>query len=378
MRIAYFGFWRWLKPLSPRASFGFQHSIARPLGGFTSSSRQSSRTLSCCTKVPPPEPCLVGEPLLGNSGRTYKVEQILVDRRDPLRCVYRASCEGEDFIVKNAVVSYEGDFEYPQKLQAGLSGCQNLRTMVDTVPNLKLYVYPFMSGDLLQLSQKPLLEEQRRHILKSVLTGLAALHERGIFHTDIKPNNILINYDEQPDGSVTIQDVKLSDLEDAVLLEPDMAIKGAVLGNKLWRSPESWTGATQEHPSDVFSFGIVAIYVIEDRMAFYNGLSDEQVNGTNAWWHILRRHISPFGTDVESFLGLVRHVCGEETGLWFDRLEDLINSFSEEEPRGPFARWMWLDEEFRDLVGKMTNLNPARRITAREALAHRWFTRTSD
>jgi serine/threonine protein kinase len=212
-----------------------------------------------------------------------------------------------------------------------------------------------------------------------VLTGGLPKRDRQVDKlADIKPNNILINYDEQPDGSVTIQDVKLSDLEDALLLEPDMAIKDAVLGNKLWRSPESWTGATQDHPSDVFSFGIVAIYVIEDRMAFYNGLSDEQVNGADDWWHILRRHISLFGTDAESFLGLVRHVCGEETGLWFDRFEDLINNFSEEEPRGPFARWMWLDEEFRDLVGKMTNLDPARRITAREALGHRWFTRRRD
>ena len=255
-----------------------------------------------------------------------------------------------------------------------------------------------MSSDLLQFSQKPLLNEQRRHILRSALTGLAALHKRGIFHTgkylyshvdlttidlrkrdrkvnglvDIKPNNILIDHKEQSDGSLVIQDVKLSDLEDAVLLGPDMAIEGAVLGNKLWRSPESWTGATQEHSSDVFSFGIVAIYVMVNRMVFYSGLTDEQVNGDDAWWHILRRHISLFGTDTESLQGLVRHV-GEDS-LWFDRFADLASSFSDKEPRTPFAGWMYLDESFRDLVGKMTNLDPARRITAQEALAHPWFT----
>lgn len=85
--------------------------------------------------------------------------------------------------MKNAIDSFEGDFEYPQRLQATLSGCQNLRTMIDTVPSLKLYVYPFMTGDLLQLSQKPLLEEQRKHILKSALNGIATLHNHGIFHT---------------------------------------------------------------------------------------------------------------------------------------------------------------------------------------------------
>jgi hypothetical protein len=55
--------------------------------------------------------------------------------------------------------------------------------MIDTVPSLELYVYPFMSSDLLQFSQNLLSEEQRRSILKSALTGLTALHDRGIFHT---------------------------------------------------------------------------------------------------------------------------------------------------------------------------------------------------
>lgn len=249
--------------------------------------------------------------------------------------------------------------------------------MIDTVPSFKLYVYPFMTGDLLQFNQKPLLEEQRTHILRSALTGLAALHDRRIFHTgeyicsrvdlvavdlfkrdrrvdvmaDIKPNNILIDYEEGPDGSVMIQDVKLADLEDAVLLEPGTAIEGAALGNKLWRSPESWTGATQEHPSDVFSFGVVAIYVMANRMVFYSGLTDEQVNGDNAWWHILRKHLSLFGTDTESLRGLVRHVGGEDSP-WFNRFADLASSFGDEDPRRPFALWMWLDESFRDLVGK--------------------------
>lgn len=184
----------------------------------------------------------------------------------------------------------------------------------------------------------------------------------------------MINYLEESDGFV-IQDVKLSDLEDAVLLEPGTAIEGATLGNKLWRSPESWTGAVQEHPSDIFSFGIVAIYVMTKRMAFYDGLTDEQVNGDNAWWHILSRHVSLFGTDTESLRGLVRHV-GEDSP-WFDRFADMAGRFDGLEPRRPFAGWIFLEESFRDLVGKMTNLDQARRITAREALAHRWFTQAS-
>ncbi|KAI7779565.1 hypothetical protein LA080_000754 [Diaporthe eres] len=76
-----------------------------------------------------------------------------------------------------------------------------------------------MTVDLLQLSQKSLSEEQRRHILRSALTGLASLHDRGIFHTDNKPNKILVDYEEQPGGkAMVIKGIKLSDLGDAVRL----------------------------------------------------------------------------------------------------------------------------------------------------------------
>ena len=39
----------------------------------------------------------------------------------------------------------------------------------------------------------------------------------------------------------------------------------------------------------------------------------------------------------------------------------------------PFSRWEDIDAEFRDLVGGLMNFDPAKRLTAREALAHGWF-----
>jgi serine/threonine protein kinase len=44
-----------------------------------------------------------------------------------------------------------------------------------------------------------------------------------------------------------------------------------------------------------------------------------------------------------------------------------------EDPRRPFWRWDYVDEQFRDLVCRMTNLNPKSKITARETLDHPWF-----
>lgn len=90
-RIASSGFRRQSTSLIPRALFDFQRYIARPISA--SSFRQPVRTMSSSTKISPTEPCPVGTPLPGHSGRTYKVEKIVVDRRDPLLCVYRARYE---------------------------------------------------------------------------------------------------------------------------------------------------------------------------------------------------------------------------------------------------------------------------------------------
>lgn len=50
----------------------------------------------------------------------------------------------------------------------------------------------------------------------------------------------------------------------------------------------------------------------------------------------------------------------------------IAEGFNKEHPREPFAL-KDIESEFKDLVGKMTNIDPEGRITAHEALLHRWF-----
>ncbi|AEO59521.1 hypothetical protein MYCTH_2307897 [Thermothelomyces thermophilus ATCC 42464] len=310
------------------------------------------------------EPFLVDSAIRGDSGRIYKVEEILSVRRKPLLCVYRASSEGKQFILKDMI---KGEFDYQLSLQTPLAPCPNIRVLVDTIRDDEMFVYDFLPGDLLHLSQQALSTQTRRHILKSALLGLAELHDRGIIHTDIKPNNILLDYDTSgPD--IRITQVRISDLEDSVLLGPGKSIKGCLCGNELWRSPESWARAKQNTPSDIYSFAIMAIYVMSNEIVFR--VSDEELKSDMAWWHILRRHISYFA-DESGFQGLLGHI-GEDNPF-FERLIALTGDFNAEKPRQPFALWHYVEPDFRDLVGKMANLDPNRRITAREALEHPWF-----
>jgi serine/threonine protein kinase len=86
----------------------------------------------------------------------------------------------------------------------------------------------------------------------------------------------------------------------------------------------------------------------------------------------LQRQVSYFG-DQEGVNGLMKHIGDDDIScqvlqmLWEDRNEDCI-------PYEPFSNWPDLDDAvFKDLVQGMMNLDPAKRITARQALEHPRF-----
>ncbi|KAH9222554.1 calcium/calmodulin dependent protein kinase [Leptodontidium sp. 2 PMI_412] len=293
-----------------------------------------------------------GTTLRGQSGRTYTIQEVLAERREPLLCVYRASndddallisksAEGRSFIVKNMI---PGEYEYQQALQRPLASCPNLRTVVDGLPGPELFIYPFLQTDFLQF-------------IPHILTTLA----------NIKPNNILLGYEEAGD-EFTVKDVKISDLEDAVILPPGKYLREGMCGNQMWRSPEFWARSAQGTPSDIFSFGLVSIYVMLNDIVLR--ASDEELTAADSWRYVLRRQIS-FFADEEGFKGLLQWIG--EKNQFFERLIALAGSFDAVDPRKPFEKWHCVDAQFRDLVCKMTNLDPARRITAVEALRHPWF-----
>jgi len=98
--------------------------------------------------------------------------------------------------------------------------------------------------------------------------------------------------------------------------------------------------------------------------------SDEELAASDSWRYVLRRQISFFGEEA-GFKGLLQWIS--EKNPFFERLITIAGSFDSANPRKPFENWYFVNAQFRDLVCRMTKLDPARRITAREALEHPWF-----
>jgi eukaryotic-like serine/threonine-protein kinase len=88
-------------------------------------------------------------------------------------------------------------------------------------------------------------------IVAQAARALAAAHEAGIVHRDIKPGNLLI----MADGTTKITDFGIAKAREA---QAQLTATGIVMGTALYVSPEQATGATVTGASDVYSLGVVA------------------------------------------------------------------------------------------------------------------------
>ncbi len=101
--------------------------------------------------------------------------------------------------------------------------------------------------------------EQKARLLREVSRGLAAAHERGLIHRDLKPDNILVGPDLRP---------RILDFGLALTIEESRRQPSGFEGTPLYASPEQVLGSALTAASDVFSFGSLMFKVLTDRPPF--------------------------------------------------------------------------------------------------------------
>lgn len=148
-------------------------------------------------------------------------------------------------------------------------------------------------------------------IVEQVGGALAAAHDAGVLHRDVKPSNILL--DERGDTYLT-------DFGIAIDIQTADGDGGPSAGSPLYVSPEQVTGGDLSARSDVYSLGVVVFELLAGRPLFVADTIDDllqlKVAGT-------RPQLAEFRTDLPAAVGeVIAQATATDPG---DRLESVAD-----------------------------------------------------
>ena len=137
-----------------------------------------------------------------------------------------------------------------------------------------LLVQELLQGQTLRLAlaDGPLPVRRALDIAVQVADALAAAHENGIVHRDVKPENVFLC----PDGRVKLLDFGLARHDPSHRERDDtrsptataLSTPGSVAGTVAYMSPEQARGSPVDLRSDQFSLGVVLYEMLAGRRAF--------------------------------------------------------------------------------------------------------------
>lgn len=106
-------------------------------------------------------------------------------------------------------------------------------------------------------------------IIEAILGALQAAHSKGIYHRDVKPENVMLTGDRT---------VKLMDFGIAKgLMDPGLTKTGEVFGTPAYMSPEQIENGPLDGRSDLFSVGVIMHEVLTGKRPFAGSSTTEQL-----------------------------------------------------------------------------------------------------
>ncbi|MCJ1478355.1 hypothetical protein MMC13_007035 [Lambiella insularis] len=313
------------------------------------------------------------KPLVSQSGRSYLIEHALQLDPKGQRDVSLAKSGDQSFVLKTLGPSI---FKQAKAVRCGLDGCRFVRLPVDIIEESGIVVYEYRTADLKSFVARrdTLPITQAKLILRDVLQGVKEMHDRDWIHTDLKADNIVIQYTTDGYGQTVIEKVEVADVDNAVFALPGGAIYGTQVGNLFWRSPEAQIGIRIQKPTDVWSFGMLCVYVVM-RIVTFNIREEEQKEGMDLVKQVFELMVTYHGPVPWSFLEYI------DDNEWCTWLIHLDNRLTLTKGHHQFSRWNKEDwphpnssfPDFKRFAGRMLNLDPTQRSTVNELLDDPWW-----
>ncbi|KAK0725391.1 calcium/calmodulin-dependent protein kinase type I [Lasiosphaeris hirsuta] len=203
-------------------------------------------------------------------------------------------------------------------------GHQNILTLVDyfeTMNNLYLVTDLALGGELFdRICRKgSYYESDAADLIRATLSAVAYLHDHGIVHRDLKPENLLFRTPED-NADLLIADFGLSRIMD----EEQFHVLTTTCGTPGYMAPEIFKKTGHGKPVDLWALGVITYFLLCG--------------------------YTPFDRDSD-----------------FEEMQAILNadySFT------PLEYWRGVSDSAKDFIRRCLTIDPAKRMTAHEALQH--------
>ena len=221
--------------------------------------------------------------MIGKTFGTYRVEEKLGE--GGMGVVYRAIDTELDRPVALKTLISKADAESVARFLREAKAASRLQhPAIVTIHHfgvegdVRYIVMELVEGRTLKeiIGGRPLQAKQICDIATQVVDGLAAAHDKGIVHRDIKAENIILT----SRGQVKILDFGLAKLRDVEPAADQNTVYhtqvGVVMGTVSHMSPEQALGKEVDARSDIFSFGVV-LYEMATGKTPFNGPNPQAI-----------------------------------------------------------------------------------------------------
>jgi eukaryotic-like serine/threonine-protein kinase len=142
----------------------------------------------------------------------------------------------------------------------------------DVEKGIPYLAMPLLRGESLEArlgrAGGPLSIDDVLHIARETANGLAAAHEHGLVHRDIKPGNLWLEYPREagPDVSLSVCRVKILDF--GLAQTHGTGDEGTIAGTPAYMAPEQAQGYPLDGRADLFSLGCILYRAATGKPAF--------------------------------------------------------------------------------------------------------------